>query len=191
MIDALIKVIAQAKSDRAGTIIVSLFRILKHSKPSFEIMRKQQDFLGRIYQIEREYLDSVRRETSRITSSPNHSSIRSSVPSDNRVVQTLLDRRSRQVSLIQDGNHEVFCRTIYYESDEECDIDPAAKEIDIRDKDEQWKRSTLKRNFGDMIEFFKFSADGSKAQDYLMNAEDRIAPLGTATVEYGHTSSYS
>lgn len=191
MIASLVKVIKQSKSDRAGIIQNFMFRIVKHSKPGFLFLGQQGAFLNKIYQIEKEYLEEVRKESSKITPSQNHSTIRTCVPSDSRIIQALLDRRSRQVSLIQDGNHEIFCKTIHYESDEEYELDPTVKDIDLRDKDEQWRKVQTKRRFGGVIEFLKQGPEGNKIQDYLMNSEDRLAPCNTATLEYSPLTAYS
>jgi hypothetical protein len=184
MVSALIKVINQSNGDRSGTILVYLFKIAKHVRAGFTFLGQQSDFLSKVYQVERGYMDYLRSGASKIAPSTGHTSIRTSVPSDNRIIQALLDRRSRQVNLLQDGNFDVFCKTINYESDEECEIDPAAKEIDIRDKDEQWRKVSRKRDFGGVVEFHKPGTEGNRIHDYLMNSEDRVAPLNTAVLEY-------
>lgn len=184
LLPSLIKACNQINDGRAGTVLSYLLRTLRHSRQAFDMMADKTDFLTKIVSIEKEFLDGLRRDKSWFACSPNHTSIRSCVVHDTRSIQALLERRDSQVSLISDGKFEAYCATVHYESDEEVELDPLPKEIDLRDKDEQWRKVTLRRMFGDVVEFIKTTADGSRSQDYLMNSEDRVAMPNTATLEY-------
>lgn len=179
------KAATESKGETLEIIVSYILRIVKKSQAAFDYMSGRILFWNKMRLGIREHFEGTKKPLGRPTLRINGAAAEGGSSTQTEVQKNMIDKRMLQIRLIQDRKKSDLEETIVFESDEEVDTGVQGDTVDLRDKDDCWKQVYQKRSFQNIVEYIKTGQDGSKAQDYLMNSEDRVAPAGTATIEYG------
>jgi hypothetical protein len=180
LLNLMVTLLDQVKLEYFDYVLSYLLRMMKSSVIFFEKFSVEgkayiKELTGKVGQ----YTTIQIRNSSKVTGTAQAPAM--PVKEIERLANLNKRRRAHQLALVADQNYSAFIDTIYYDSDEEFSITADTKEVDVRESVNTWKKKNVRTNLGVM---FELATAGDKDRIWYRDDAVRVAPPGTATLEY-------